>query len=293
MMDIHQSLDTIAAMLCQEISYRPPSIDEDPTSERFSSAGIDSRGRMLSFFYNLMERIDSHRETAEVAISYLDRFLASPLGAQALRNKKLFQVASTTCLYVAVKIHELAAITPTLLADLSHGIFTAKEVEEMELILMHTLKWRMNPPTSLAFVEQYLELVPLSEDMKRAAYDMARHQAELALEDPRLFCEKKSLMAYMALQNAFEHLQCPADLSDTVGVLLAPEEHMTAYRYNYLRTVLRSSLTCNLGLVLGCSTPEEPKAATTTSWFSMLRTVTPPPESHYRVSPRSVNNSIA
>ena len=290
MMDINDRLDTIAAMLRQEFSYQPPGIEQNPTSERFSAVGIDSRGRMLTFYYDLLEKIGSSRETAEIALSYLDRFLACPeFGSQALRNKKLFQLTCTTCLYVSVKIHELQAITPNLLADLSQGIFTAQEIEEMELVLARKLQWRLNPPTSLAFVREYLELLPLTDDVKFVAYDLAEHQTEVALDDPRLFCERKSIVAYMAVQNALERLQANVDLSDTVGRLLLPEEQMTSYHFNNLQSLLRMSLSSQWGYPAPPPTSPSRKVC---SFFTPVRTNSPsPPGSHY-VSPRSVNNRI-
>lgn len=244
--NLMQSLDTIGGMLKQELSYHPPGRQENPNSERFSAIGIDSRYRMLTFFYDLVQKIGSSRDTAEIAISYLDRFLASPhFGCQALQSKRLFQLVSNTCLYVAVKIHELKAMTPTLLADLSHGVFTADDVVSCELVLLQTLQWRLNPPTSLSFVRQYMELLPhkiVSEETRRAVYDLARHQTELALEDARLFCERKSLIAYIAVQNALQRLQVRADLSDTVGMLLLPEERMSSCHYADLQQIMQLSL---------------------------------------------------
>lgn len=287
--NLMQILDTIGGMLKQELSYHPPGIQENPNSERFSAIGIDSRYRMLTFFYDLVKKIGSSRETAEIAISYLDRFLASPhFGCQALQNKRLFQLASTTCLYVAVKIHELKAMTPSLLADLSHGIFTAKDVESCELVLLQTLQWRLNPPTSLSFVRKYMELLPhkmLSQDTREAVYDLARHQTELALEDPRLFCERKSLIAYIAVQNALKRLQVGADLSDTVGMLLLPEERMSSCQYAGLQQILQVSLaTRTLQLTPTCymsltppPPPPPPLQFATSSCSSFYQPIPPTP----------------
>ena len=287
MTETYGCLETIECMVRQELAYHPPGMDEDPSSARFSPVCIESRGKMLAFFYDLLGMIGSSRETAEIAVSYLDRFLATPgLGSHALFNKKMFQLLSTTCLYTSVKIHEVQAMTPKLLADLSHGVFTTEEVEEMELILAQSLRWRLNPPTSLAFVRQYLELVPsraMTQEMKRTAYDLARHQTELALEDPRLFCEKKSLIAFMALQNTLEKLQVPFDLSENVGRILLGNDgiqNMSHYRHQTLQSILQIRLTSKLGtfLPLLCSIP--PLDASTGKDSSLI------------TSPRTVNQSV-
>ncbi|CAB9507272.1 diatom-specific cyclin [Seminavis robusta] len=291
------TVEIIECMVRQEAFYHPPGMDEDPTSERFSPVGVESRGRMLNFFYDLLGKIGSSRETAEIAVSYLDRFLATPgLGNQALCNKKLFQLVSTTCLYTAVKVHEVQAMTPKLMADLSHGVFTAEEVEEMEMILVQALKWRLNPPTSLAFVRQFLDLVPakaMTREMKRTAYDLARHQTELAHEDPRLFCEKKSLVAYMAVQNTLEQLDVPFNLADSVGVLLLgthSTQEMSSYRYGSLQSMMQLRLTSKLGRFLPSfmsfpsSTAPSSIRKRSASWLST-------PIQQYDESPRSVHNN--
>lgn len=211
------TLDSLHVMLRQELlAYHPPSMDMEPNAIRFSRVGMESRGRMLSFFYDLCDKIGSSKETVEIALSHLDRFLAHPsYGVRALKNKKYFQLASTTCIYVAVKMHEQQAITPSLLADLSHGIFTAEDVEDMEVVLAQALGWRLNPPTSLDLARQYLDLLPkklVTRATKRKLYDLARHQTEFALQDAALFSEKKSLVAYVAVQNALVQLHLPVDL---------------------------------------------------------------------------------
>lgn len=211
------TLDSLNVMLRQELlAYHPPRMDLDPSAIRFSRVGMESRGRMLSFFYDLCDKIGSSKDTVEIAVSHLDRFLAHPsYGVRALKSKKYFQLASTTCVYVAIKMHEQQAITPSLLADLSHGIFTAADVEDMEVVLAQTLGWRLNPPTSLAFARQYLDLLPkkfVTRSTKRKLYGLARHQMEFALQDAALFSEKKSLVAYVSVQNALVQLNMPVDL---------------------------------------------------------------------------------
>jgi Cyclin, N-terminal domain len=291
MTEVSWTIETIECMVRQERAYHPRGIDEDPNSERFSPVSIESRGRMIACFYDLLGMIGSSRETAEFAVSYLDRFLAIPgLGSQVLCNKKMFQLLSTTCLYTAVKIHEVEAMTPNLLAGLSRGVFTTEEVEEMELILAQSLRWRLNPPTSLAFVRQYLELVPagyMTREMKRIAYDLTRHQTELALEDTRLFCEKKSVIAFMAVQNTLEQLQVPTDLTETVGMIVMGTEgtqEISPYRYNTLQSILQLRLSGRLGTFLPELLSTPPLDTNMRKDTSLTST---PTGMQYQTSPRS------
>lgn len=196
-------LDTIRAMYLQENAYK---LNEGVS---FTERGLSSRRKMLLFFYELASRIETSRETVEVAMSYLDRFLASEAGSSAFKDKRMFQLAATTCLYVSQKAHESVAITPVLLSELSRGAFSARDVEEMELNIAKTLQWRLHPPTAVSFVRQYLDLLPsmvITRDVSLAVSNLARSQTEFSIEDSRLMGERKSYIAYIALLNAVEHL---------------------------------------------------------------------------------------
>ena len=304
-MDISATLDSIEAMVRQEErAYHPPSRDQDPMAERFVSVGIESRGCMLTFYYNLLEKIGSSRETAEIAVNYLDRVLASPsMGPKVLRNKRLFQLISTTCLYTAVKMHEIQAITPSLLADLSQGAFTAEDVEEMEVVLAQTLQWRLNPPTSLAFVRHYLDLVPrklMSRQLKSIAYRLAVFQTEYALADECLFTERKAAVAFWAVENTLTQLHIYDDELSAYMSSAVFGYHGMSPGQRKSQTALNMALTAQLGLIVpSYNTPPataEAVASTNSSksWFSFgLRTLPPTSRSEYHISPRSVGNTMA
>lgn len=308
-MDISSTLDSIEAMVRQEEhAYHPPTMAEDPMAGRFAYVGIESRARMITFFYALLGKIDSRRETAEIALSYMDRFLASPVvGAQALRNKRLFQLMSTTCLYTAVKMHETQAVTPTLLADLSHGAFTANDIEEMEVLLANTLGWRLNPPTSLTFVRYYLDLIPqklMSRELRGIAYKLAEYQTEYALADERLFTERKAAIAFLAVENALEKLHIYDDeLSAYMSSAVFGIQGMTPSQ-NTSQAILDMALTSQLGRIVPAyvtmestmPTELESVASTGKSWLSLGKRSSSPTEisrSEYDVSPRSVGNAMS
>ena len=305
---ISDTLDTLEAMVCQEERvYHPASMmDEDQMIMRFPPMALESRRRMMIFYYDLVEKVGSSRETVEIAVSFLDRFLAAPIvGPQALANKRLFQLMATTCIYTAVKIHETQAIAPSLLADLSQGVFTAQDIEEMESLLLQTLRWRLNPPTSAAFVRLYLDLVPdklLSRELKSIAYTLAEYQTEYALTDERLFYERKAAVAYWAVENTLEQLHIydeelsaymtsavfgsygmSVEQGDALLLLhMVLSEQLEHIMPSYNRTTVSQH-----DIVPSASTTQVAK-----SWFSFgPRSSSPTSKSEYHVSPRSVGNS--
>ncbi|XAR59428.1 hypothetical protein NMG60_11015265 [Bertholletia excelsa] len=90
--------------------------------------------------------------TAILAVNYLDRFLSS---LQFQREKPwMTQLAAVACLSLAAKVEETQV---PLLLDLqvedARFMFQAKIVQRMELLVLSTLQWRMNPVTAISFLD--------------------------------------------------------------------------------------------------------------------------------------------
>ncbi|XP_020239564.1 cyclin-D3-3 [Cajanus cajan] len=89
--------------------------------------------------------------TALLAVNYLDRFLL----AFRFQNGKpwMTHLAAVACLSLAAKLEETQV---PLLLDLqvedTPYLFEAKAIKKMEIFVLSTLGWRMNPPTPLSFL---------------------------------------------------------------------------------------------------------------------------------------------
>ncbi|EPS70339.1 hypothetical protein M569_04420, partial [Genlisea aurea] len=102
-------------------------------------------------------RINSHygfsASTAILAVSYLDRFLS---GRSFQKEKPwMVQLAAVACLSLAAKVEE--TYVPLLLDLQVEGAtkyaFEAKTIQRMELLILSSLKWRMNSVTPLSFID--------------------------------------------------------------------------------------------------------------------------------------------
>ncbi|KAL8044550.1 hypothetical protein ABFX02_08G052200 [Erythranthe guttata] len=90
--------------------------------------------------------------TALLAVDYYDRFVTS-LCFQ--RDKPwMGQLAAVACLSIAAKVEETQV---PLLLDLqveeSKYLFEAKTIQRMELLVLSTLQWKMNPVTPASFFD--------------------------------------------------------------------------------------------------------------------------------------------
>lgn len=63
-------------------------------------------------------------------------------------------------LYLAAKIHSPTKISVrSILASTGNGLIRARHIEAMELSIMKSLDWRLMPPTTAAFIENFYPLL--------------------------------------------------------------------------------------------------------------------------------------
>ena len=207
---------SLEAMLRQERSryltcdylYQDQSESDSPTCKGPLSALEDDRSKMVQWMYQVADFCKFNRETVEIAMSYFDRLLLSREAAEeAMASTDFFQLAAMTCFYTAAKINEPESFEPWMLAKMSRGLYTGDQVEKMELVVLKAIDWRMNPPTALAFVREFLEILPkthLRENLRETVYDLCKYQTELCVRVYEFVPIRASTIAAGALMNALE-----------------------------------------------------------------------------------------
>lgn len=217
---------TIKAMLKQEESgYIVRDYLHDLPSYTSLGQPVDARARstIADWCVKIMDVCQYQRETAEIAVSYLDRFMASPDGYSVLLDRSQFQLAALACVYSAVKVHEEQALGPELVAKLSNGERTSREIEAMELRVLQAVQWRVNPPTAMAFVRNHIDLIP-DDDLdgltRQALLDLTQYQIDMSLLDYEFVMKKASLVGLAALLNAADSISDAGSLSAHVGSLI-------------------------------------------------------------------------
>lgn len=219
-----QALETIATMRFQESSAYAKadwsSLCGIPLHVQSSAiVDMDCRSKICGWFVQVVDFCKFRRETVEIALSFLDRFLLSPQGAGARTDRTTYQLASMTALYTAVKIHEAEAMDPKLVSKLSRGAYSPSEIEEMEQILLTGLQWRVNPPTTMSFVRELMNLIPqetMDIETRNALVDVTKLQIELTMGCEALFKTPASLVAVAALQNSLASLPIDGQLSEYI-----------------------------------------------------------------------------
>ena len=210
------NFDTVRAMCQQEkLAYQKvdplrgaPLHHEGAADDSSSHVDEICRFKMCEWSFQIVDFCKFHRESVDIAMNYLDRFLLTKVGQAALQDRNVYQLVAMTCLYSAIKIHERQALSPAVVSQLSRGVYTAEQVIATEVTLLHALQWKLHPPTAFSFVRELLAALPshiLSEPMTETILEVAQKQTEFAVADYRFIEVPMSTIAYCSIMNA---LQC-------------------------------------------------------------------------------------
>lgn len=206
------TFETIAAMKCQEAHY---TTTEDLYVGRI--ADEQCRYLMVEWCFSVVDFCKYNRSTVHSAMNCLDRYLAKR--SDMLDDKRAFQLIVMTCFYTAVKIHESVALNPSMIAQLSKGVYTEQEVKTAENDILMTLSWRVNPPTTTSFAMSYLKLFPESQSSVEVQ-DIINRQLDYAVKDSCFLGTDASTIAFAAVMNAVEQLDDPISVCKEAGFVM-------------------------------------------------------------------------
>lgn len=226
------SFDTVHAMRRQELKYpkqdplHQQMHDDDRTYLPLHIIDIDEvcRDKMCEWSYQIVDFCKFSRESVDVAMNYLDRFLLTAAGTSALQDRNIYQLAAMTSLYSAIKIHERQALSPKVVSQLSRGIYIDSQITEMEAALLTALEWKLHPPTAISFVRELLSALPahlIDESMKDTIAEIAQVQTEMAVSDYRFIETPSSTVAFCAILNALECCGYDVERSKAIISILA------------------------------------------------------------------------
>jgi len=248
LMDQSQILDRLNVMRKQEMNtYQCSDYLRNITTE---PGTIDAwcRYKMVEWSFQIIDFVDFQRETVCIAMSYLDRFLAtkSPRALRVIHSRKEYQLAAMAAVYTAIKVFEPKVMDTALLAELSRGCYTAADFKRMELDMLFDLNWRVNGPTAISFVEHYLALLPLEQYGKdfnsETILDHARYQIELSVADYDLMTEIPSSIAIGALANSVQRIYSAQGITSDAARILKSIQNIseTKMHSSSLRRIAQS-----------------------------------------------------
>jgi len=206
--------------LCSDYLYQRPERSDNKKMRRENSSNCVSsansdfsaeriemvyRQKICEWMYRVVDHFQVSRDLVSISISYLDRYLAAT-GAGC--NTRVFRLASVAALYIACKQFDMSRsfIKARTLSELSRSEFSDEDIETMEMQLLSTLKWRMNPPTAPCFVRHiFTILVPRDADsMFPNMLEDSLYFTDLALCDYFFVTKRSSVVAVSSMINAIK-----------------------------------------------------------------------------------------
>ncbi|KAF7830591.1 carboxy-terminal domain cyclin [Senna tora] len=144
--------------------------------------------------------------TALLAVDYLDRFLLS----FQFQNAKpwMTQLAAVACLSLAAKVEETHV---PLLLDLqvedSKYLFEAKTIKRMEILVLSTLGWKMNPVTPLSFLDYITRRLGLKDYLCWEFLRRCERILLYAIADSRFMCYVPSVVATATMMHVVNSVE--------------------------------------------------------------------------------------
>ncbi|TVU09880.1 hypothetical protein EJB05_43378 [Eragrostis curvula] len=147
------SEECVAHFMESETEHMP----REDYAERLSAGGLDLRVQLdaIDWIWKVHAYYSFSPLTACLAVNYLDRFLS--LYQLPEDQAWTTQLLSVACLSLAAKMEETSV---PLSLDLQVGdaryVFEAKTIQRMELLVLSTLKWRMQAVTPFSYIDYFL-----------------------------------------------------------------------------------------------------------------------------------------
>ena len=192
----------------------------------FSSRPLTAADRIkvVDWYYGVVDHCEFDRETVSIAMEMVDRFLSVASSSKSSNecvlaqdilcgDRGTYQLVAMSALYIAIKTKEQVAFGSDAFAVLSRGMYTAQEIEAMEMTILRTLSWRVNAPTSVQVANHILSLIlprcgHIRESTWEVILDEVRYQTEIAVRDYYFVTQRPSTVAMAAIINALDSVSC-------------------------------------------------------------------------------------
>ena len=192
---------------------------DEGSNSRHDITAFD-RMQIVNWCYQIIDRCQFNRETVVVAMNLVDRFMStsnsslSDLQDDILSNCGKYQLLIANALFTSIKLNErLSFSSQDFATAVCQGTYSLREVEAMELLLLHGLQWRMSPPTSLRVGYEILSLLFLSQEAEKtfmaiqtraSLREELASQTEIIVREYHLAIMRPSTIAFAAIMNDIE-----------------------------------------------------------------------------------------
>jgi len=179
----------------------------------------EDRRIMCTWSFRIVELFRLDKGVACIAITYLDRFMATTSSRRAkkalLSHVLEYQLVMVTCLFIALKCRAGLRVGADFFVDtVCNGLYTMDEIASMEIEILHAMNWKLNGPSSHEFVDAMVGLLPTTTvftDLWSKLIIKAKKYLEAASLDYDMALQPSSFLASAALLTSLQE----TDLLDT------------------------------------------------------------------------------
>ena len=201
-MSNHDMLAQLDAMRAQEKTVRQRNYFEGGAN----AITEECRGAMVSWVKKTCRALRLSPDTAWIASSFVDRYIASGRGhsGEALASEDHFQLAHVTSFYLAIKIYEPRAMEVEFVEQISQ--YREREVLAMEAELLSALEWRVAVHTPMDVVRLLLALLSdrLSSPKAEALLESCQWHVDASATDMYFACRAPSVVGVACLASALD-----------------------------------------------------------------------------------------
>ena len=167
---------------------------------------ISWRRQMATWCIQISKMLDQQIETVEVALSILDR--APAADPKLAEDPETYQLACVGSLYIATKLYEKKQLSLGAMTHLCLNRFYEYQIEAMELRLLASIQWRVNPPTAVSFARLLLKIARLHENHREILImEEVKKQVEKAVVEEYFLTVKASTLAFAAVMNGLQQVK--------------------------------------------------------------------------------------
>ncbi|XP_006650160.1 putative cyclin-D2-3 [Oryza brachyantha] len=147
--------------------------------KKLSNGGIEFACRVaaIDWIFKVQAQYNFGPLCAYLAVNYLDRFLSSVQFSNDMPWMQ--QLLIVACLSIAAKMEE-TTVPGTLDLQVCNPeyVFDAKTIHRMEIVILTTLKWRMQAVTPFSYIDHFLDKINEGEPLK---YELVSRCTEIIL----------------------------------------------------------------------------------------------------------------
>nr|XP_043617555.1 cyclin-D3-1-like [Erigeron canadensis] len=172
------------------------------------STGDKNRREMVEWVMEVASHYSFATLTVVLAVNYLDRFLEKFDSKKFQQQPWITQLTCVSCLSLAAKVEEThVPLLLDLQMDGSKYVFEGKTIQKMEMLILSTLEWKMNPVTPLSFLDFITRRLGLSPFLSLQFLKRCESLLLCLLPEERFRCYLPSVVATATMMHVINNLE--------------------------------------------------------------------------------------